>query len=104
MTMTLLHSAEGEQVMADAPEQPKPGSTVPPTIQGAVTPGPPRTESGGRGSVSENIFQSARSIPPQDLSTDKLLLAAPRLAVGGRAFPSLGGIPLIAKLGQGGMG
>lgn len=40
----------------------------------------------------------------QDLANDKLLLAAPRLQVDGRMVPSLGGIPLLAKLGQGGMG
>ncbi|HEY3323033.1 MAG TPA: protein kinase [Planctomycetota bacterium] len=40
----------------------------------------------------------------QDLSSDKLLLAAPRVTYQGRAVPSLGGIPLLARLGRGGMG
>jgi serine/threonine-protein kinase len=44
------------------------------------------------------------SVPAQDLSGDKLLLAASRIAFEGRAVPALGGIPLLAKLGQGGMG
>lgn len=44
------------------------------------------------------------SVPAQDLSGDKLLLAAPRVAFEGRSVPALGGIPLLAKIGQGGMG
>ena len=42
--------------------------------------------------------------PVEDLSGDKLLRDAPRVRVAGRVAPSLGGIPLLAKLGQGGMG
>jgi serine/threonine-protein kinase len=44
------------------------------------------------------------SVPTQDLSGDKLLLAAPRVTWEGFTIPALGGIPLLAKLGQGGMG
>jgi len=47
------------------------------------------------------------SLPAQDLLKDKLLLAAPRTSVDvktGKKTPMLGGIPLLAKLGQGGMG
>src|SRR5438477_8193002 len=40
----------------------------------------------------------------QDLSTDKLLTSAARQTFEDKPVPSLGGIPLIAKLGQGGMG
>lgn len=47
---------------------------------------------------------SAVSLPLQDLSADALLRDAARLAWDGREVPALGGIPLIAKLGQGGMG
>jgi len=47
---------------------------------------------------------SKHSISAQDLSTDGLLNSAPRMVFEGRSFPSLGGIPLLAKLGQGGMG
>src|SRR5690606_16979197 len=47
---------------------------------------------------------SASSIPSQDLSDDKLLLSAPRVSIEQKSVPALGGIPLLAKLGQGGMG
>src|SRR5579862_3952421 len=40
----------------------------------------------------------------QDLSSEKLLRDAPRLESSGKICPSLNGIPLLAKLGQGGMG
>jgi TPR repeat protein/serine/threonine protein kinase len=52
----------------------------------------------GRGSTS------LQSLPSQDLSSDKLILSAARMELEGRATPVLGGIPLLAKLGQGGMG
>jgi serine/threonine protein kinase len=44
------------------------------------------------------------SVTVQDLISDKLLLAAPRFNYSGQNVPSLGGIPLLAKLGSGGMG
>lgn len=40
----------------------------------------------------------------QDLTRDKLLLAAPRQDLSGVQVPSLGGIHLLRKLGQGAMG
>lgn len=43
-------------------------------------------------------------LPTQDLSNDKLILAADRIEFHQQKVPALGGIPLIAKLGQGGMG
>lgn len=46
----------------------------------------------------------APSIKPQDLSDDKMILSAPRTDLDGRATPTLGGIQILAKLGQGGMG
>jgi len=46
----------------------------------------------------------ASAVSEQDLTTDILLLAAPRMAHSGKQVPALGGIPLLAKLGQGGMG
>jgi len=54
--------------------------------------------------VAPATLRSAISIPAQDLSTDKLLLAAPSMTINDRVVPALGGIPLIAKIGQGGMG
>ncbi|MCW8129351.1 MAG: protein kinase [Planctomycetota bacterium] len=44
------------------------------------------------------------SVAAQELGADKLLLAASRVTYDGRSVPSLGGIPILAKLGQGGMG
>src|SRR5258708_3979733 len=46
-------------------------------------------------------------LPPigvQDLSSEELLLAVPRQVHEGISCPAVGGIPLTAKLGQGGMG
>ncbi|MCY3024062.1 MAG: bifunctional serine/threonine-protein kinase/formylglycine-generating enzyme family protein [Planctomycetota bacterium] len=40
----------------------------------------------------------------QDLTNDPLLVKAPRMEYAGAQRPSLGGIPLLAKIGQGGMG
>jgi|GEM_PF-3102210 len=45
-----------------------------------------------------------RSVPMQDLSGDRLLLTAPRIKIDGKDVPALGGIALLAKIGQGGMG
>src|SRR5262249_11186870 len=44
------------------------------------------------------------SLPAEDLSRDRLLASAPRIRFGERDVPSLGGIPLLVKLGRGGMG
>ncbi|HYG75975.1 MAG TPA: protein kinase [Planctomycetota bacterium] len=40
----------------------------------------------------------------QDLTGERLLLAAPRVEAHGRTCPALNSIPLLAKIGQGGMG
>ena len=40
----------------------------------------------------------------QDLSSERLLRDAPRIESNGRLCPSLNGIPILAKIGQGGMG
>jgi serine/threonine protein kinase len=45
-----------------------------------------------------------QTIATQDLTGDKMILAAPRINYNGVQVPALGGIPLLAKLGQGGMG
>ncbi|GMV83477.1 MAG: hypothetical protein AMXMBFR7_46610 [Planctomycetota bacterium] len=44
------------------------------------------------------------TLPLQDLSRDALIAHAPRIESEGQLRPALGGIPLLAKLGQGGMG
>ena len=43
-------------------------------------------------------------IQSQDLSSDRLLGTAPRIPFDDKEVPAIAGIPLIAKLGQGGMG
>jgi serine/threonine-protein kinase len=43
-------------------------------------------------------------VPLQDLSGDALLASVSRTSYAGQNVPTLGGIPLLAKLGQGGMG
>lgn len=50
------------------------------------------------------MFGTQPSVPSQDLSGDKLLATAPRMPMADKPVPALGGIPLLAKLGQGGMG
>ncbi|HVS32848.1 MAG TPA: serine/threonine-protein kinase, partial [Thermoanaerobaculia bacterium] len=42
--------------------------------------------------------------PMVDLSADPLLKTLPRMTFQGQSVPALGGIPLLEKLGQGGMG
>jgi len=51
-----------------------------------------------------NGINSLLTIPRVDLNSDTLLRSTPRLLVDGATAPSLGGIPLLAKLGQGAMG
>jgi serine/threonine protein kinase len=70
------------------------------------------TDLPGLPAVSGRVPMSSRELPPperrslktEDLTGDKLILSAPRVLVEGKPTPSLGGIPLLAKLGQGGMG
>jgi hypothetical protein len=62
--------------------------------------------------VAENVFGPIKapelsgapatlSIPPQDLSRDPLVANAPWVTFAGALRPAFGGIPLVAKLGQG---
>jgi serine/threonine protein kinase len=44
------------------------------------------------------------SVPWEDLTHDEYISNAPRVNIEGYAVPTLGGIPLLCKLGQGGMG
>ncbi|MBE7465783.1 MAG: serine/threonine protein kinase [Planctomycetes bacterium] len=77
-------------------------SDLPPTAAGPATPAAPA----GLGAPGTGGLDATTpsSVPPQDLSADKLLATAPRLSVADKPVPALGGIPLLAKLGQGGMG
>ncbi len=73
--------------------QPDQTQSVPPSVltpHGTSTPG--------------SMGIRAATAPTQDLSGDKLILSALRIPFNGMSVPSLGGIPLLSKLGQGGMG
>jgi len=52
--------------------------------------------------VSSTVL--AASLPTEDLSSDELLTKAARVRVGDKLVPMLGGIPLLSRLGRGGMG
>ena len=54
--------------------------------------------------TGDDVATIAGDIPIQDLSGEQLLRDAPRLEASGQICPSLNGIPLLYKLGQGGMG
>ena len=49
-------------------------------------------------------LETFTSIPTEELCGDALLSAAPRIKFNGKDVPGLAGIPLLSKLGQGGMG
>ncbi len=54
--------------------------------------------------AGQHVVTIVGDVPTQDLSSEQLLRDAPRLESGGQMCPSLNGIPLLYKLGQGGMG
>ncbi|MCW8129940.1 MAG: protein kinase [Planctomycetota bacterium] len=89
------------------------------SAQGAATPPPSQPGTGSQapsvhipsqsGAPTAFSLSGTNGLPPvsqpvQDLSQDKLLLSANRVTVDGKPTPALGGIPLLTKLGQGGMG
>jgi serine/threonine protein kinase len=47
---------------------------------------------------------AAKEANASDVNADRLLNGAPRVTHDGREVPALGGIPLLKKIGQGGMG
>ncbi|HVT02654.1 MAG TPA: serine/threonine-protein kinase, partial [Thermoanaerobaculia bacterium] len=63
------------------------------------TPTPPPASSQSSRSSDPSI-----SIIPENLLEDRLLSSMPRTELNGRSVPTIGGIPLLSKLGQGGMG
>jgi serine/threonine protein kinase len=78
----------------------------PVTTMGGSTPHPGTAGQAGSGTGLPTMFDSsaAHAVRREDLSDDKLLLAAPRVLAEGEQRPALGGIPLLARIGQGGMG
>lgn len=73
------------------------GSKHPSGVPSGVSRAGTRTSTGAPGSV----FGAA---PPVNLLNENLLRSTPRIDYHGHQCPSLGGIPLLRKLGQGGMG
>jgi len=63
-----------------------------------------RGSSATAGAGSAKSHSEIASGPIQDLMGENLLMSAPRTTFNGHECPSLGGIPLLRKLGQGGMG
>ncbi|MCW8129061.1 MAG: SUMF1/EgtB/PvdO family nonheme iron enzyme [Planctomycetota bacterium] len=79
---------------------------LPPTMPGGgtgINHGGTGITPGGRGLRSHLMVNKSLSVPIQDLTEDKLLSFAPRAEVDGRSVPRLGKIPLLARLGTGGM-
>ncbi|MBE7462746.1 MAG: serine/threonine protein kinase [Planctomycetes bacterium] len=88
---------------------PTPPSPEPlPETLGPHDPAPPRPASSG--STMPTVLSGSiagkrgRSIAIENLLEDRLLNGASRLNLNGRSTPALAGIPLLRKLGQGGMG
>ena len=63
-------------------------------------------KAGSASATMPNTFSGGvtLSVSPQDLTQDALIASAPRTQTDGMTLPTLGGIALLAKLGQGGMG
>ncbi|MCK6473177.1 MAG: serine/threonine protein kinase [Planctomycetes bacterium] len=78
---------------------PPPRSTTAPAL--APTMAQPHRNLASMLSITSSTMSS---VAQQDLSSEKLLMPAGRSTFEGRPVPALGGIPLLAKLGQGGMG
>jgi predicted dienelactone hydrolase len=78
--------------MSDATEKPA-GSVQPASLPVIQTPG-----------ASATVFALPSNLLVQDLSYENLLKDAPRTTIEGGPVPMVGGIPLLYKLGQGGMG
>jgi serine/threonine protein kinase/ABC-type Fe3+ transport system substrate-binding protein len=83
-----------------------------PSAGDAATVTPPSAGTGGSASPKAELEETLISATPstafsvaiQDLTHDKLLISAPRIVFENRTVPALGNIPLLARLGQGGMG
>ncbi|MCW8133376.1 MAG: serine/threonine protein kinase, partial [Planctomycetota bacterium] len=82
-----------------------PGSTIPqPGGLGPATPRPSSHAFGSGASAGSSWSSANLSVAPEDLSGERMLRDATKMPFEQRQVPSLGGIMLLAKLGQGGMG
>ena len=87
-----------KQNMSETGDVPKVDASAPLGVATRIVPSHPDTDN------ATLAFHLPPGTAVQDLSTDALLTAAGRIAFSGTQVPSLGGIPLLYKLGQGGMG
>ncbi|MBI2215161.1 MAG: serine/threonine protein kinase [Acidobacteria bacterium] len=95
--------AEGD----DRPAESRTDPSAPQAESDATIPdAPARRESDSDARTVETDRTTLESEAPSydDLSADSLLRGLPRVQVGGRSIPSLHGIQLVRKLGQGAMG
>lgn len=94
------------QVLTPLPNSGGEYSVIPTMRPGDAAQPKPTPGSIFAGGVSSNNQSTPfrPSLPPENLDDDKLILSAPRMNFDGRPTPMLGGIHILAKLGQGGMG
>ena len=117
---TIQQSPQQQNTIQQSPEQQntiqQPQNTMQSPLktmaQPRSSPPPPSTGSSPGKTMSASVGSSSEidavPLPPgltmQDLSNERLLLSAPRTQSHGMQCPTLNGIPLLAKIGQGGMG
>ena len=100
---TMKYDGEGERTqIGPAPSSSNLGTQSKPSSSGSKVPGSATITGDMTGAAPSH--SSATSIGAQDLSGERLLRDAPRIESAGHQCPSLNGIPLLAKIGQGGMG
>lgn len=87
--------------MADDPQL---KSTLPQIQAQSPLPSPADMASTPSGATVSIAKVSTPSFSPEDLSQDSLVVKAQRTFYEGATRPAVGGVPLLAKLGQGGMG
>ncbi len=85
---------------ADPPRKDEKAGDAATVIQPTPPPAPTPTP------LPASLSRAGTGLPlePSDLSGDRLLAQLPRMELEGRQLPSIGDIPLLRKLGQGGMG
>ncbi|HYF52049.1 MAG TPA: protein kinase [Planctomycetota bacterium] len=105
------HEHSGSPPDENAPEkQPDTRDELPPTLKGpgnapgSPTPSRPATPPSSKARPRFHRGGARPAIQPCDLTSERLLRDAPRVQWQDGMRPALGGIPLLAKLGQGGMG
>ena len=96
-TMKVPPPSGGEQTLVNPPSLGMPTQHISGNARNTTT----RNPAAG---TASNLDGITLSVTVQDLNTERLLQSASRIEAHGRQCPTLKGIPLLAKLGQGGMG